>query len=83
MIEPRMKLTYQGTDSWGRAVFKSEDGKIYKSPDYLVPEGGFFNASKEKQDKIWNNLHNSVPCRDFEGEPGWPINISKFELVSA
>lgn len=83
MEEPRMKLTYQGTDEWGRAVFKSEDGQFYKSPDYLDPAGGFLNADKETQDNIWNNLHTAEPATEFEGEPGWPIDIGKFKLAKA
>lgn len=81
MEKPRIKLTYQGTDEWGRAVFKSEDGRFYKSVDYLDPAGGFLNADKEIQKNIWNNLHTSEPYDAFEGEPGWPVDLNNFILA--
>ena len=75
-------IRYAGTDFWGRAAFQSDNGLFYKSMDFLDPDGGFPNAPREEQERIFCNPHTSEPCDDPEGEPGWPVDLEKFTLAN-
>lgn len=81
MEEPRTKIAYCGTDSWGRAVFKSARGYFYKSANELDPDVGFPNADEETKELILRDLNTAEPPDEFEGEPGWPVDRDKFELA--
>lgn len=83
MEKPRIKLTYCGSDSWGRAVFRSERGYYYKTADVLDPDGGFPNADEKTREMILRDLYNSEPSDDFDGEPGWPVGRENFEITGA
>lgn len=76
----QIRVRYIGPDSWGRPVFKDEEGTYYKSTE-LDPEGGYPNASPEEKGGIWLNLCTSEPSNDPEGEPGYIVASSMFELV--
>lgn len=79
----KLTLRYAGTDYWGRAVFLSEGGRYYKTADQFDPDCGFPMADANAKQLIIDDLHTSEPAYDFEGEPGWPIDINKFNLAMA
>lgn len=76
-------LTFAGVDGWDRVVFKGDNGRFYKTADFLEPDCGFLNAPHEEQERIFGNLHTSEPYDDFEGEPGWPVTLEKFILANS
>lgn len=76
-MNEKVILHYLGTDSWGRAVFKSEKGRHAKTANVLDPEGGFLNAENAMQDRIIDDLHTCEPWDDPDGEPGWPVDQNK------
>ena len=59
------KLKYVGTDNWSRPVYKDQYGKFWKDLNLGCGEP---------------YLHGSSPSRDFEGEPGYPIE-GEYEIV--
>lgn len=75
-------VRYVGTDYWSRAVFQGDNGRFYKTADILDPDGGFSNAPREEQKRIFSDLHTSEPCDDVEGEPGWPVTLENFILAN-
>lgn len=73
-----IKISFAGEDDWGRAVFKGDNGRFYKTTR-LNPDGGFNNLSPETQRDFVQDLHTCDG--EFHGEPCSPCNMDRFELV--
>lgn len=55
-----LHLKYLGRDSWGRYVYKDENGKLWKNTDCCSPR----ECCEERGDTL-----NSAAGNDFDGEP--------------
>lgn len=55
------QLKFIGIDGWDRAVYKDEDGMLWKDIECLPP--GSPNC------RLYD-----VSDNDFDGEPGWPMD---------
>lgn len=60
-IEKEKRLEYLGCDSWGRPVYRDEDGYIWKDTDCR---------------REWQSALCSATDNDVEGEPEWPMKLS-------
>lgn len=75
--QQKIIVSYAGEDSWNRIVFMGDNGRYYKTTE-LNPACGFPNLPQEEQHKLFRDLHTTD---DFDGEPGFPVNLEHFELV--
>ena len=69
-------LKFVGEDNLSRAVFKGINGGWYKTTDVLLPEAPHQMTATE-QTLLLASLH-STDSRD--GEPGWPVDVSRFSF---
>jgi hypothetical protein len=74
----KITVRFTGMDYWYRAVFTTLDGsRFYKSVELMsIPD--FYNLDTEEKELILHTLHTTD---EFEGEPGYPMNRERFELV--
>ena len=77
--QQKITVSFAGEDRWGRAVFKGDNGRYYKTIE-LNPDEGFPNIPRPEQERLFSSLHtcNGV----FEGEPSSPCNLEKFTLTN-
>lgn len=74
----KIRICFAGEDDWGRAVFKGDNGRFYKTTR-LNPDGGFNSLKPEAQHDFVQDLHT---CDGkFRGEPCSPCNMERFVLV--
>lgn len=73
-------VLFLGEDQWNRAVFKGDDGHFYKTADLLMPDRFDTLTPAEKAEHFSACLSNLHDTDDFEGEPGYPVNVSLFKL---
>ena len=74
----KIRICFAGEDDCGRAVFKGDNGRFYKTTR-LNPDGGFNNLSPETQRDFVQDLH--ICDGELHGEPCSPCNMDRFELV--
>lgn len=70
-----VSLKFVGKDYWGRAVFKGNNGRWYKTTDLLPKSPPPLTAAEKAL--LLGSLH-STDSRD--GEPGWPVDVSRFSF---
>ena len=77
-IPAKIQIRFAGEDDWGRAVFKGDNGRFYKTTR-LNPDGGFNCLCPEAQRDFVQDLHTCDG--EFHGEPCSPCNMDRFEMV--
>ena len=77
--QQKITLTFAGEDFWGRIVFKGDNGRFYKTVDFLNPREGFQSLPRQEQERLFGDLHTCGG--QFEGEPCSPCNLEKFILA--
>ena len=76
--QQKVAVRFVGEDFWGRAVFKGDNGRFYKTIE-LNPREGFQSVPCAEQKRLFRSLHT---CDGkFEGEPSSPCNLEKFVLA--
>lgn len=73
----KITLTFAGVDYWDRVVFKGDNGRFYKTTA-LAPDDGFTSLSDDEKLMLLKSLHDTD---EFEGEPGWPCDLAKFDFA--
>lgn len=70
-----LRLHKKGWDYWGRMVYQSDEGHYYKR----------YERQEEGDDKPWypdgESIYTSSPSDDFDGEPGFPLDETKVNIV--
>lgn len=68
-------LKFVGEDEWGRAVFKGNNGRWYKTIELLpTPPHPLTTAEKAL---LLGSLHSTD---GFNGEPCSPVDVSRFTI---
>lgn len=66
-------LRREGNDYWGRTVYLSSEGHYYK------------RYEREEDGERWcpdgESFYTSSPSDDFDGEPGFPVDETKVNII--